>query len=223
MEGANKKFLDDPLGFFQRHIVLMNSAVGTSPADIMDMDLVPASIWKRLKDERSGFDKANWSKKETVTVAGAEEAYYLTPFLRSSPSKHAHPIKAYWLHYQQQQVKELQLGGGATLMFTPTLNGCTFAVGPGANPTVVHANFQKTGTDGRQIDQAKMDAEILKIITPVKIFRKADYQSADHASVNVTVLGINTGQWRFYWQSRVPENTQGDKSFTRLTAPQEIT
>ena len=222
MKGYNAEFLKDPLGFFRRHVILMNSAVGTNPPDVMDMDLVPASMWKRLKDERSGFDKKNWSKEENVTVVGAEQAFYLTPFERSSPSKYAHPIRAYWLHYQQGQVKQLQLGGSANLMFTPTLNGCTFAVGPGTTPIVVHANYQTSGSDGRRIDQTKMDTEIGKIITPVKIFRKADYESADLPSVNVTVLGINTDQWRFYWQSRAPENTQGEKAFTRLGAPREI-
>lgn len=222
MDGANAKFLADPLGFFSRHVVLMNSAFGQAPADIVEMDLVNAENWKRLKDERAGFDKQNWSKKEKVTVVGAREAYYLTPFIRAKESKSAHPIKAYWLNYQQMKIEQLQLGGGATLLFTPTLNGCTFAVGPGGNPLVVHANFQKNSTDGRVIDQEKMDAEINKIMTPSKTLRKADYAVEGTASVNVTVIGINQGQWRFYRQTRTPEHTQGEKAFNRLGDPVEI-
>lgn len=128
--------------------------------------------------------------------------------LRHEPSL-AHDALIYYLPYVQNQTRTMRLADQGDLFVTDTIDGCTFAAGPGGKPQVSHLNYTEKNADGERaiggkIDQPKIDKELGKLYGAQKIatLKKADYRTSD-AIPNVTVLGVRgpTG-WRFVYQRR---------------------
>lgn len=115
----------------------------------------------------------------------------------------------YYLPYVQNQTRSMRLADKGSLFFTDTIDGCTFAAGPGGAPVVSHLNYTEENDEGvravgGKIDQGKIDSELNKLYGAQKIaaLKKADYRKSD-AIPNVTVLGVRgDGGWRFVYQRR---------------------
>ena len=114
---------------------------------------------------------------------------------------------AYYLPWRPNSTLSMLLGDKADLFITDTMNGCTFAFGPGGRPRVAHVNFNTFNDEGereegRPIDQAHMDAEVRRLFPgSVTALRKADYHTANFP--NVTVVGVRHGRsWKFVYQKR---------------------
>ncbi len=114
---------------------------------------------------------------------------------------------AYYLPWQPNSTRTMQLGDKADFFITDTMNGCSFGFGPGGNPRVAHVNYNTFNAEGvreegKPIDQAQIDAELKRLFpTAVTALRKADYSTANFP--NVTVIGVRRhGQWKFVYQKR---------------------
>lgn len=115
---------------------------------------------------------------------------------------------AYFLPWGPNSTKEMVLGDKANLFLTDTMNGCTFAYGPGGNPRVAHVNYNTFNADGEReegkpIDQPHMDAEVTRVLggAATGALRKADYGTPSFP--NVTVIGVRrNGLWTFVYQKR---------------------
>ena len=139
---------------------------------------------------------------ECKTRSGA-----VMPCWEVAPSNSMAATLAYYLPWQPNSTRTMLLGDKADFFITDTMNGCTFAFGPGGKPRVAHVNFntfneERDRQEGRPIDQGHMNAEVQRVISGGAIaLRKADYTTANFP--NVTVLGVRrNGQWTFVYQKR---------------------
>lgn len=115
---------------------------------------------------------------------------------------------AYYLPWRPNSTLSMVLGDKADFFITDTMNGCTFAFGPGGSPRVAHVNyntFNDAGVreEGRPIDQGFMNQEVQRVLPGGAhgTLRKADYLT--NSFPNVTVIGVRrNGQWTFVYQKR---------------------
>jgi hypothetical protein len=115
----------------------------------------------------------------------------------------SHRIKAYYLPFSQGAGHTMLLEQNADFFFTPTLNGCTFACGPGARPRVSHVNLQ---TPMGQIDQPAMNAMVTRLheVGTQFVVRRADYKPPVIGATEdfqCMIVGIRGGAgWKFHAQ-----------------------
>jgi hypothetical protein len=128
---------------------------------------------------------------------------------------------AYWLPYNGNRMYHLELRNQAKFMFTPRMDGCTFAVSDISETRrgfsvfsrkknfthVSHVNMQdNSGT----IDQPLMNFMVRQVhqTSNVKTLKKSDYIDPVESDVmqretayKVTTFGVRkSGKWKFYYQ-----------------------
>ena len=135
-----------------------------------------------------------------------------------APSPSPAATLAYYLPWRPNSTLTMLLGDKADFFITDTMNGCTFAFGPGGKPRVAHVNyntFNDAGDreEGRPIDQPHMDAEVQRLFPgAVAALRKADYLTSSFP--NVTVVGVRrNGQWTFVYQKRDYLGSAGNRLY----------
>lgn len=117
-------------------------------------------------------------------------------------------VLAYYLPWRPNSTLSMVLGDKADFFITDTMNGCTFAFGPGGQPRVAHVNYntfndEGVREEGRPIDQAFMDQEVQRVLPggTAGVLRKANYVTPNFP--NVTVIGVRRhGRWKFVYQKR---------------------
>jgi hypothetical protein len=119
-------FCNDPLSFMQDHVVYIVVANGAGPLINVTIEERPNSVV---------------SNKPNAKVYR----------LRSVPDTHIPSIPAYFCPYQQNDLRAITLGNDALWMFTPMMDGCTFAAGSqgrgsNGNCRVTHVNMARSGT-----------------------------------------------------------------------------
>lgn len=114
----------------------------------------------------------------------------------------------YYLPWRPNSTLSLVLGDKADFFITDTMNGCTFAFGPGGNPRVAHVNYntfddENIRKEGNPIDQGFMNTEVNRVLqgNVNGALRKSDYLT--NSFPNVTVIGVRRNKrWEFVYQKR---------------------
>lgn len=196
--GANKKFIADPVKFMQENVVIVKSGAHESN-DVKMFDLVESGKRETQVDLAGGISK-KYARHNKWSTEGNKKIYDLVEY-SGAARKNSHPISAYWCAYKDNDVKCVQLGPNAKIMFTPTINGCSIGVGDGQHPMVAHANMQEKVDGVLKTNQILMNGQLNGKIDDCRIFGKEMYTQENQ--VNVTFFGVfQFNEWHFYWQSR---------------------
>jgi len=195
--GANKSFLANPVNWMRNNVLLIDiqSMIHGVAGQKYDQGaLVTCNI------EKDASRIARRAGGGTIPVYRIKEA-------TGRASLFSHRFSAYYLPFRSNAVRSMVLDPatfppGADYFFTDTVNGCSFAAGPGQHPKTSHINRTLGGVDpGAGIDQPAMNADIVGEFpggTAVRL-RKATYKP--NATSYATVFGVRNGaNWTFYWQ-----------------------
>ena len=206
--GANKAFLANPVSWMRTNLLIV-ALQETTSAPTTDTKI--KSGLKAAPKYRDGVLVScdiTVHPTDTATAAGggSRKAYIVTG-ATGVAHKHSHRFNAYYLPFFNNDFRTMRLDPtqfppGADMFFTDSVNGCSFAAGPGANPKVGH--FNRTTGPQALADQNAMDHDIGMEFgggTVVKL-TKATYKGTS-ISKAATVFGFNNnGAWTFYWQPR---------------------
>lgn len=188
LHASKGHILSDPITFFNNNIVMVPIEGGTG--GVRTMSLAP-------------------SPRHSCHNPRGMPVYELSMEPGGGPSS----FRAYWLPYRTGEAHCIKLGDGADLMFTTTMDGCTFAAGGDkSGPLVSHTNLQKTVLGEKKVDPARIDQEVMRIhrweTTYVQI-NKPDYQFATDSFAGqggkITTFGVRdpaSNQWEFWIQKR---------------------
>ncbi|WP_287991854.1 hypothetical protein, partial [Acidiphilium sp.] len=187
-EGANKEFLNNPRSFLrnnalivslQQKVQLVGLQVGADPVKYTSGQCLTVNI------ERDPDNGAQKSDGRTTNCYRVVEASGIA-------SKYSHRFTAYYLPFRSNAVRVMNLnpanfgGQDADVFFTDTLNGCSVAVGPGANPKIGHFNRTVGGNDEAGIDPAAITNDINQEFAGGTLYRvdRNDYKTdtADYAT-----------------------------------------
>lgn len=112
-------------------------------------------------------------------------------------------VRAYICNYQAGQINSVTVGHLGDFVFTTTMNGCTYGIGPAApngSRLITHANrggntlLQRADTFNTHGVGANGGG--------VRLMEPALYRRGLAGNVCATTFGIRTGlNWRFYFQS----------------------
>lgn len=206
--GANKSFLANPVTWMRNNLLIValqeTSNVATDDAKIKSgLKAVP-----KYRDGALVTCDISRHPTDTATIAGGgAKLCYIVKTATGAPSTFSHRFRAYYLPFFNNDYRVMQLDPatfppGADIFFTDSVNGCSFAAGPGANPKVGH--FNRTSGENNVADQGLMDADIGGEFgggTVVKL-TKATYKGTS-ISKAATVVGVKSGAaWTFWWQPR---------------------
>lgn len=149
------------------------------------------------------------SDRVTVRDGGACALYRLD---RPGTAQLGESFRAYWCHYQPDEMHSIVVGNGANFMFTATMNGCSLAFGSklaNGGRRVAHANRSDTmqARENRQWDDLQGHftgkSDIDGVLQPTH------YMS--NGGIKVTTFGIrdpHDNDWDFYYQSYDTTNNQ---------------
>ncbi|WP_370979801.1 hypothetical protein [Agaribacterium sp. ZY112] len=196
--GANKSFISNPLNFLRNNVLIveLQSQVVTPSLEQGKLDVLSVKhdqgsiiTVNIAKDLRHGGQKSNG--KDTVVYKIGEAT--------GQASKHSHRFSAYYLPFMNNDFRTMTLGDKADYFFTDTMNGCSFACGPGKSPKIGH--FNRVSGQNDVIDQNAIDRDIQGQFPGgvLKSLTKTDYKAGigDAASL----FGIRkNGIWHFYYQ-----------------------
>lgn len=199
--GANKAFLANTLNWMRNNVLIVDIQSGaTGAGDAGYVLKYKQGAVVTVDIDRDASLNARRTGGGTVPVYRVREA-------AGTANMFSNRFNAYYLPFFANDFRTMtldpnQFPPGAVYFFTDTVNGCSFAAGPGQNPKVGHFNRTVGGLDpGAAIDQAAMNHDIAFEFhggTDVKL-TKATYKpgTPDYA----TVFGIrNAAGWDFYWQ-----------------------
>jgi hypothetical protein len=207
--GANKAFLADPVSWMRTNLLIVAlQETMSAPTD----DAKIATGLKAAPKYRDGdvvsCDITVHPTDTAVAHGGGGRKAYIVKAASGVAHKHSHRFNAYYLPFFNNDFRTMRLDStqfppGADVFFTDSVNGCSFAAGPGANPKVGH--FNRTSGPQQAADQNAMDHDIGMEFaggTVVKL-TKATYKGAS-ISKAATVFGFRQGggTWSFYWQPR---------------------
>jgi hypothetical protein len=232
--GANKKFISQREQFLRENVVIVRNpqqhiaTIGGALDGIHEFDLIENTSLD-FKDATG-----NPVKAYTLQLFATRKGLDITVGVGSSgfkdPGKglHTHVIKAYYLAWDNGRHYETQLGDKADFMFTPTLDGCSFVVGSGANPKVSHLNYQNAS---QRIDQQEIKRRIQTEAFPTENYQSLTVLKQKHYNPNsdaeklagknteLTVAGFRnpkSNTWRFYYQKRTKEAVTGASGKTEI-------
>jgi hypothetical protein len=189
MATANEKFKRDPVKFMQQNLVF------------------PPSGSKHTTTSLVTLTKQNDCTCKTK-IGSAWGKNLIDVYRLDFSTDQDNAFKVYWLPYDNNKQFHMVLGNESRFMFTPLMDGCTFAYGgrDPKSPIVAHSNFQNTD---KQIDQAAINKELKTVYTPqmnAKLLQKDGYASSKHfglgsGHVRVTTFGVFEDKiWKFYAQ-----------------------
>lgn len=214
--GANSSFLANPRNFLANNILIVNLG---GQNDLADRYRAGVAMLVNIVKSTSMSGR---------TAAGKTIPVYEVLKQQGAPAARSNCFRAYYLPYRGNDLRTMRLdpadhgNAGADFFFTDSLNGCSFASGPGLNPKVGHFNRTVGGQDGAAIDQGAIDLDIAAEFAGGTLHRivKTDYKqdAADYA----TVLGIkgNAG-WDFWCQVRsVSGMTQAKRNWRGIAITQ---
>lgn len=205
--GANKSFLANPATWMRNNLLIV-ALQETSNVASDDPNSTVAKAVPKYRDGALVMCDISRHPTDTATAAGGgSKLCYIVKTATGAPSSHAHRFNAYYLPFFNNDYRVMRLDPttfppGADIFFTDSVNGCSFAAGPGANPKVGH--FNRTSGPNNVADQGLMDTDIGGEFgggTVVKL-TKATYKGTS-ISKAATVFGVKSGgAWTFWWQPR---------------------
>lgn len=198
-------FVADPVKFMATHLVTVN--IGSLAAGVMTV--------------RFEADGTKTCRTKIGKLIGKQSV----PVCRLVPcNATADVTQIYWLPYKDNQVYHLQLGHVARYMFTPTMDGCSFAVGgqdPVGAPLVAHANKQ---TDQGQISQVGISQQLDAVYGQGRrgVMSKERYTGSKHFNVGsghvrATTFGVSDGTAWEFWAQIWEDDHKGVKTKKKLT------
>jgi hypothetical protein len=203
--GANDAFLANSVNWMRNNLLLVDIQSSSSVAN--PTGGLAQSV---LKYQQGAVVTVNITTDASLTArvtGGRTRPVFRVKEATGQASTHSHRFSAYYLPFFSNDFRVMDLDPaqfppGADYFFTDTVNGCSFAAGPGASPKVGHFNRTQDPRDpGSAIDQPAMNNDIGAQFaggTVVKL-TKATYKpgTPDYA----TVFGVrHGGAWTFYWQ-----------------------
>lgn len=214
--GANKSFTTNPANFLQNNVLLVDiqSLVNTDAA-------TEDSIARNAAKHNAGGlitvnivkDTANSGKKNN----GSKTVAYKVTEASGAASKYSHRFSAYYLPFFNNDYRTMRLGANADYFFTDTMNGCSFASGPGAPPKVGH--FNRTSGENDMIDQNAIDHDIEGEFGggTHKELKKATYKTG--VGHKASLIGIrNNAGWDFYYQAYEIDGATGNGYVYKIEA-----
>ena len=188
MPTYSEKFVANPVKFCEDHVIIVRHG---GPPGRFSFKLTKAAVATAKTWYGKGVTVCDLNKVDD----GAGDSF-----------------EAYWLPYNNNAQYQIELEDDADYMFTPTMDGCTFAVGgrDGGAVSVAHLNYQTrvddpsmVGSTKFVIDQPKIETELSAIYDDgtVYVLRKGDYKSKE--GHQITTYGVrNAKGWSFYYQKR---------------------
>jgi hypothetical protein len=201
-DGENSKFMQQKADYLDSTVIIWRESQALKQKGIYEFDLERTSLV--IKDS------------ENHKVQGC----ILTPLAArgTKAGRWTKPIRAYYLPFQPNRAFHHRLDDDVDYCFTPTLNGCTFCIGSGAQPMISHYNYvDDPQAENPQVDQDKIDRQIARRYgedDPVAV-KRAEYKAGSALDYKVTVVGFRiNGSWHFYYQRRAEdlEYTRGKGS-----------
>jgi len=187
-------FTKDPVAFMKKNLVLVKCG---GPKAIIEVTL-------------------NLSTQHTAKKGGVGNI--ATFELEAKPGG----ARAYWLPYWGNSAHQMTLGSHANLVFTPTMDGCTFAVGEQQDGLVkvAHVNYTQEVKGVLSADKTKVDDALTQIYSgpASKKLTPDDYrdlQDATKGVVQLSTFGVRngSGDWDSYYQKRLRTGA-GKNGFT---------
>ena len=177
MKGANNGFMLNKAEWLKRHLIIYDVVAGFPNPFNQDPGNVgtPLPTFEFDLREIGSIINGDTTAKEYRLVKMTDAIRLNGPSRKVS--SHTHIIKAYFLPWGQGVTYCGKLGIDADFFFTPTLNGCTFAInGSGPAVSVAHSNFVDLSTE--RIDQAVIDNDLKQKfgVAPDTCLVKTDYR-----------------------------------------------
>lgn len=203
--GANKAFTGNFRDFLRNNVLIVSLG---GQNDLQDRYRAGVALV---------VDLVKSSSMSGVSASGKKIPVYEVLRAQGLASAHSHRFRAYYLPYRNNDIRTMRLdpashgNADAAFFFTDSLNGCSFAAGPGQYPKVGHFNRTEDGEDGKPIDQGAINADITQEFPGGTTSRIEKTHYKNDAADYATVMGVKTGaDWTFWVQSR---------SVTGMTTP----
>lgn len=186
--GLNKKFLRDPLLFFNNHFVSINPRISRLARE--DNETVRLTFQEH--PEESACHKH--TSQNFTALVHAELTYYraLTCYKNSKPRRKSHSIITYFLPYYERSQAVLKLENASDFFITPALSGCLLAFETAENPEILHI----AGDFNRQTVEDKVSRHFEN--KPYQIY--CPLESDDYNYEVVFGFKDREEGWRFYSQ-----------------------
>jgi hypothetical protein len=139
--GANKAFLANPVGWMRQNLLILDIQTGGT-------DTSGANRGYILKYDQGALVTCNIDRDASRTAqvtGGGTRQVFRAKEATGAAHRYAHRFQAYYLPFFSNQFRTMRLDPtqfppGADFFFTDTVNGCSFAAGPGQNPKVGYFN-----------------------------------------------------------------------------------
>ena len=195
--GANKSFLSNPSNFLQNNVLTIDvqSLIVTAPAVGTG---IPTNGPKFNAGATININIEKDTMNSGLKANGDETSVYKVTEAKGCRSIASHRFSAYYLPFFGNDFRTMTLGTGADFFFTDTMNGCSFACGPGTSPKVGHFNQMDVHN---MIDQHAIDLDIAGQFPggTLKDLKKPTYKNS--VAHKASLIGIRTGgTWSFYYQ-----------------------
>ena len=205
---ANKAFIESGPAFLRSNVVLSPKVQAYLVGKGMDEDRLPGVYdFDLRRDTTVDYRDADGKPLKAYQLYLLEQRKM---HQKGTVGPSTHPIRAFYLPWDNGRGWTMALDNRANYLFTPTLDGCSIVANRSANPRVSHINFQNPA--GNRVDPDRIDAYIEEIYGAdskggLRTLEKNDY--SDDAlkeagtQFTVTVIGFRDrtdDTWDLYYQ-----------------------
>ncbi len=193
-------FLNDTANFMTRNIVL--------PPPRCTPIIHDAPKWQKSAGQSGVFTMSLTDLKKQGSRLADKQPCDILKIEQSSDPK-AKTFKMYFCYYEPDEVHLLVVDKGANLMFTPTMNGCSFGVGSeakGGARMVGHVNeSREEATEKGAIKQAENQQAMLTaaLFASKPSIMGPETYTPFGSGLSGTTFGVRdakTDSWSFYTQ-----------------------
>jgi hypothetical protein len=194
MDGLNKQFMADPLGFMKKFPMRTDGALDKP---------TPVSLGDGVAQGLRKFDLQYDKDQGDVVV--------IKLFDRPAGG-HSHEIPGWWLPWKSGEGVTMKLGKGADFFFTSSLGGCRIRYSGGPEPVVSHIAGDTGGLDddgsgaGGKAWRDKKSAEVGGMHQGlVRTLSSSDVTSPSlygQTGAGVFLAYKKSGSWRFIMQAQ---------------------
>lgn len=199
MPTPTENFVDNPVAFMRQNVVTV------------DINLTLGGIYRFKLESKDEYTA-------DLEATGAPIGVYQL----QRDNNIQDTFESYWLPYQNDRMFHLELRNNAKFLFTPRMDGCTFAASDIQEQktgfiglfskkqhfmTVSHLNMQQ---QNGEVDQHLMDFMVRRLHgnARTKVLKRSNYldpvmtqQDQRDTTYKTTTFGVRkSGKWKFYFQ-----------------------
>jgi hypothetical protein len=207
-KGANKDFQSDPGKFLRDNVIITKEGKMPPKEGIYLINL-------KESDMDTAIDGNDNKLGAFVAFDAAKDIW--------TGSAHSHRFRAFWLPWQPNQTKLLDLSNEADYLFMPAFTGCTFAAKGQPNPRVGHFNY--LDSEGMIDPEAILDFVYHVFFPPLDAYWDKAMSASGQENVQryVFIVGWRTGgRWKFVAQKLDLIKMEFKRQFRRTDPPEEI-